>query len=151
MCKKLYNYSSPSIIMRLPDLTPLKRMLLFTLSSMLERKQKPSQGLLAYAINTSPANISSLLNDLEKENWITISKASNRFSGELNQYKINWKKIESYAGEKDYYETNEIQTTEKTEKELDRRNSNSTPVGKGKSGLEFNEWLKENYNNQIAN
>ena len=137
--------------MRLPDLTPLKRMLLFTLSSMLERKQKPSQGLLAYAINTSPANISSLLNDLEKENWITISKASNRFSGELNQYKINWKKIESYAGEKDYYEANYFQTTEKTEKELDRRNSNSTPVRKGKSGLEFNEWLKETYNNQIAN
>lgn len=137
--------------MRLPDLAPLKRMLLFTLSSMLERKQKPSQGLLAYAINTSPANISNLLNDLEKENWITISKASNRFSGELNQYKINWKKIESYAGEKDYYETNDFQTTEKTEKELDRRNSNSTPVRKGKSGLEFNEWLKENYNNQIAN
>ena len=126
--------------MRLPDLTPLKRMVLFTLSSMLERKQKPSQGLLAYAINTSPANISNLLNDLEKENWISISKASNRFSGELNQYKINWKKIESYAGEKDYYE-----------KELDRRNSNSTPVRKGKSGLEFNEWLKETYNNQIAN
>lgn len=90
--------------MRLPDLSPLKRMLLFTLSSMLERKQKPSQDLLAYAINTSPANISNLLNDLEKENWITISKASNRFSGELNQYTINWKKIESYAGENDYYE-----------------------------------------------
>lgn len=121
MSKKLCDFSSPIIIMRLPDLSPLKRMLLFTLSSMLERKQKPSQDLLAYAINTSPANISNLLNDLEKENWITISKASNRFSGELNQYTINWKKIESYAGENDYYEPTIFKSQ------------------------------KKNYNNQIAN
>lgn len=148
----MHFYSSPSIIMRLPDLSPLKRMLLFTLSSMLERNQKPTQGLLAYSINTNRVTISNLLKDLENDGWINIIKANNSFAGETNQYIINWNKIESYAGDKDYYETDDFQTPTEEKKEYMDREHVSDSGGTMQGGMpnyptfqEKRNWARQGY------
>lgn len=94
---------APTVIFRLPIRSQQQRTLLFILASIEDSSLNPTQSLLGYMIDAQRTKISSHLNELAAEGWIKKDNPNNRFDGDTCKYHINWKKIEKYATDKDYY------------------------------------------------
>lgn len=116
--KSLKYSKAPTVIFRLPIGSQLKRMLLFVLASMENTGTKPTQGLLAYEINSSQATVSKLLNELQAEGWVNIVHPKGM--NQTNLYNINWGKIKGYATTNDYFTPTVVQEEDKTLCEQER-------------------------------
>lgn len=99
--ENLKTTSAPSVIWRLP-LTPIEKILLFNLAY-LERDGKVTnkpQTLFKYIAGTTIDSVKRCFNNMEKNGWITRTKAS----AQSDIYTINWEMILKETKESDWYE-----------------------------------------------